>query len=141
VNAEQQAKVDELSALNTDMKNLLEASDIATLFLDEHLGIRRFTSGATRLFKLIPGDVGRPLTDIVTTLNYPDLAADALGVLKSLQCSEKEVPTRTGDDWFTARILPYRTSQNIIEGVVITFFDISRAKRLEAQLRSRAIPT
>jgi two-component system CheB/CheR fusion protein len=136
INAEQQAKVDELSNTNNDMRNLLDATDIATLFLDEHLNVRRYTSGATRLFKLIPGDVGRPFTDLVTDLVYPELAADALEVLRTLAFQQKEVQTRDGSAWFLARILPYRTTQNVIAGVVTTFSDITHAKTLEAQLRA-----
>ena len=135
INAEQQAKVEELSAINNDMKNLLDATEIATLFLDEHLNVRRFTRGATRLFKLIPGDVGRPITDIVNSLDYPDLVADAEKVLNTLACIEKEVPVQRGTAWFATRILPYRTIQNAIGGVVATFTEITRAKTLEAKLR------
>jgi len=136
VNAEQQSKVEELSATNNDMKNLLDATDIATLFLDEQLHVRRFTKGATRIFKLIPGDVGRPITDIVSSLDYPDLERDATEVLRTLVFSEKEVPAQQGEAWFSTRILPYRTIQNAIGGLVVTFTEITRAKALEAQLRS-----
>ncbi len=138
VNAEQQAKVDELSTMNDDMKNLLNATDIATLFLDEHLNVRRFTTGATRLFKLIPGDVGRPISDIVNSLDYKDLIEDAQEVLRSLASQEKELTREDGKGWFTVRILPYRTSQNVIGGVVVTFMDISKTKALEAKLRLQA---
>jgi two-component system CheB/CheR fusion protein len=138
VNAEQQARVEELSAMNNDMRNLLDATDIATLFLDQRLHVRRFTKGATRLFKLIPGDVGRPITDIASTLDYPGLEADATDVLSTLMFSEKDVSTRKGDAWFSARILPYRTLKNTIEGVVVTFTEITRAKSLEAELRKGA---
>ena len=140
VNAEQHAKVDDLSTLNDDMKNLLNATDIATLFLDEHLNVRRFTTGATRLFKLIPGDVGRPITDIMNNLDYKDLVADAQEVLSTLALNEKELQTQDGQGWFTVRILPYRTGKNVIAGVVVTFNDISQAKALEARLRTQAKP-
>jgi two-component system CheB/CheR fusion protein len=135
VNAEQQSKVEELSAINNDMKNLLDATDIATLFLDEHLNVRRFTKGATRIFKLIPGDVGRPITDIVNSLDYPDLAGDATEVLQTLVFQEKEISAQQGQVWYSTRILPYRTIQNAIGGVVVTFTEITRAKFLEAGLR------
>jgi len=134
VNLELQSKVDELSTANNDMKNLLNSTDIATVFLDGALHVRRFTSQATRLFKLIPGDVGRPLSDIVTDLDYPTLLADAEEVLRTLAFSDKEVPAADGR-WFQVKIMPYRTLENVIDGVVITFNDIGRAKRLEAQLR------
>jgi two-component system CheB/CheR fusion protein len=137
VNAEQQSKVEELSATNNDMKNLLDATDITTLFLDEQLNVRRFTKGATRIFKLLPGDIGRPITDIVNTLDYPDLARDATEVLRTLVYCEKEVSAQQGDAWYSTRILPYRTIQNAIGGVVVTFTEITRAKALEADLRTK----
>ncbi|WP_306590482.1 chemotaxis protein CheB [Geothrix sp. 21YS21S-4] len=137
VNAEQQAKVDELSTTNNDMQNLLDATDVATLFLDEQLNVRRFTTGATRLFKLIPGDVGRPITDIVNDLDYPDLAGDALEVLRTRASCEKELRSRGGKTWHSVRILPYRTPQSASAGVVVSFTDISRAKALEAELRGQ----
>jgi two-component system CheB/CheR fusion protein len=136
VNAEQQSKVEELSATNNDMKNLLDATDITTLFLDEQLNVRRFTKGATRIFKLIPGDIGRSITDIANTLDYPDLARDATEVLRTLVYCEKEVSAQQGEAWYSTRILPYRTIQNAIGGVVVTFTEITRAKALEADLRT-----
>ncbi|MDD5367156.1 MAG: PAS domain-containing protein, partial [Gallionellaceae bacterium] len=134
VNVELQAKVDELSTTNNDMKNLLNSTDIATIFLNNALHLRRFTTQATRVFKLIPGDVGRPLSDIVTDLVYPELADDAQEVLRTLAYSDREIATGDGR-WYQIKIMPYRTMQNVIDGVVITFNDISRAKRLEAELR------
>jgi len=134
VNHELQAKVDELSRSSDDMKNLLNSTDIATLFLDEALLVRRFTTQAAGIIKLIPGDVGRPITDIVTDLDYPKLADDIRGVLKIKAFAEKQVATRDGR-WFTVRIMPYRTQENRIHGVVITFADITVAKNLEAALR------
>ena len=138
VNAELQAKVEELSRSNNDMKNLLNSTDIATLFLDEHLKVRRFTTQATKIFKLIPGDAGRPITDLSSDLLYPDLAADTQEVLDKLNFKEKSVETREGH-WFTVRIMPYRTLDNRIDGVVITFSDITVAKKLEAQLREQQV--
>lgn len=137
VNVELQSKVDELSGANNDMKNLLNSTDIATVFLDNTLHVRRFTTQATHLFKLIPGDVGRPLSDIVTHLLYPELRNDALEVLRTLAFVEREVATND-ERWFQIKIMPYRTMQNVIDGVVITCTDISRAKKLEAQLRAAA---
>jgi two-component system CheB/CheR fusion protein len=134
VNVELQSKIDELSSANNDMKNLLNSTDMATVFLNNALHIRRFTTQATRLFKLIPGDVGRALSDIVTDLDYPGLLHDAEDVLRTLVFVDREV--RTGDQrWFQVKIMPYRTLENVIDGVVITFNDISRAKLLEAELR------
>jgi two-component system CheB/CheR fusion protein len=134
VNHELQAKVDELSQANNDMKNLLDSTDIATLFLDDALNVRRFTPQTASIIKLIAGDAGRPITDIATDLDYPGLAADARQVLGSLVFIEKQVATRDGR-WFLVRIMPYRTLENRINGVVITFSNITAAKTLEAQLR------
>jgi len=134
VNHELQAKVDELSRTSNDMKNLLNSTDIATLFLDNALLVRRFTTQTAKIIKLIPGDVGRPITDIVITLDYPALAEDAQQVLKTLVFIEKQVSARDGR-WFTVRIMPYSTLENRIDGVVITFADITVAKNLETALR------
>jgi len=134
VNVELQSKVDELSATSNDMKNLLNSTDIATVFLDDKLHVRRFTSQATAIFKLIPGDLGRPLTDIVHELDYPELKNDAEQVLKTLVFSEKQIASRD-NRWYVVKILPYRTLENVIDGVVITFIDISEAKHLESELR------
>ena len=134
VNSELQGKVDELSRSNNDMKNLLNSTDIATLFLDMNLNVRRFTTQATKIIKLIPGDVGRPITDLSSDLLYPELTDDAREVLRKLGFAEKPVNARDGR-WFTVRIMPYRTHDDRIDGVVITFTDITVAKVLEAQLR------
>jgi len=134
LNAELQAKVDELSQASNDMKNLLESTDIATLFLDKELHVRRFTTPATKIIKLIPGDVGRPITDLASDLDYPMLAADVRDVLRTLAATEKSVAACDGR-WFTVRIMPYRTLDDRIDGVVITFADITKAKTLEAKLR------
>jgi two-component system CheB/CheR fusion protein len=136
VNAELQVRVDELSRSNNDMKNLLNSTDIATLFLDGDLKVRRFTTQATKIIKLIAGDVGRPITDLASDLLYPELTADAQEVLRKLGFVEKPVNARDGR-WFTVRIMPYRTLDDRIDGVVITFADITTAKRLEVQLREK----
>jgi chemotaxis methyl-accepting protein methylase len=136
VNGELQVKVDELSRSNNDMKNLLNSTDIATLFLDNDLNVRRFTTQATKIIKLIPGDVGRPITDLASDLLYPDLSADARSVLRKLGFAEKPVNARDGR-WFSVRIMPYRTLDDRIDGVVITFSDITEAKTLEARLRGQ----
>ncbi|MBA6288878.1 chemotaxis protein CheB [Colwellia sp. MB3u-4] len=134
VNTELQSKVDDLSWVNNDMKNLLNSTEIATIFLDNGLRVRRFTNYATHLFKLIPSDVGRPLSDIVTELDYTSLQKDAREVLDTLVFIEKEI-TASNNRWFRVRIMPYATQENVIDGVVITFTDISEAKLLESQLR------
>ena len=133
VNAELQSKIDEFSRVNNDMKNLLNSTDIATLFLDKDLNIRRFTNQATKIFKLIKNDIGRPFTDLVSDLIYPELAADALEVLRTLVFAEKQIPTKD-IRWFTIRIMPYRTFDDRIDGLVITFINISDHKKLETQL-------
>lgn len=136
VNAELQAKLQELSSSSNDMKNLLDSTDIAMLFLDRHLNVRRFTHQATKIIKLIPSDVGRPITDLVSNLDDPALSADAREVLRSLVPKEKPVSTPDGR-WFSVRIMPYRTLDDRIDGVVITFADITVAKTLEAELREK----
>jgi len=137
VNAELQSKVDELSRTSNDMKNLLNSTDIATLFLDNQLNVRRFTPQATKIIKLIPADEGRPITDLATELRYPELSEDAREVLRTLASIEKPISARDSR-WFTVRIMPYRTLDDRIDGVVITFADITSAKLLETKLRSRS---
>ena len=134
VNAEQQSKMDEMSWLNNDMKNLLNSTQIVTVFLDNDLHIRRFTTGADKLFKLLPGDVGRPLSDIVSDLLYTEMTEEAREVLRTLSFSEKQIATTDGR-WYSVRIMPYRTLADVIGGVVITFSNITAAKALEAELR------
>ncbi|MDI1247292.1 MAG: PAS domain-containing protein, partial [Lacunisphaera sp.] len=136
VNAELQAKVDQLSQASNDMKNLLDSTDIATLFLDKALNIRRFTPQATKIIKLITSDTGRPITDLASELRYPELADDAREVLRKLTAVEKPIGARDGR-WFTVRIMPYRTLDDRIDGVVITFANITAAKTLEANLREK----
>jgi len=133
VNAELQAKVDDYSRVNNDMKNLLNSTEIATLFLDKELNIRRFTLQATRIFKLIKSDIGRPFTDQTSDLRYPDLAEDAREVLRTLIFIQKEVPATDGR-WFLVRIMPYRTFDDRIDGLVITFINISEHKKTEQKL-------
>ncbi|QXE92461.1 PAS domain-containing protein [Geomonas subterranea] len=134
VNAEQQSKMDELARMNNDMRNLLNSTEIATVFLDNDFRIRRFTKGVNKLFKLIPGDVGRPLGDIVSHLHYPQIIEEAEEVLRTLVFSERQIATNNGG-WYLVRIMPYRTMEEVIDGVVITFSDITAAKALEAGLR------
>jgi two-component system CheB/CheR fusion protein len=134
VNAEQQSKMDDLSRLNNDMKNLLNSTEIVTVFLDNELRVRRYTTGADKLFNLIQGDVGRPLSDITNDLLYPGMTEEARKVLRSLAFSEKQISATDGR-WFSVRIMPYRTMEDVINGVVITFVNITAAKALEAQLR------
>ena len=134
VNAELQTKVYNLSEVNDDMKNLLDSTEIATLFLDASLHVRRFTAQAAKLIKLIPNDLGRPVTDIATDLFYPELAEDVAEVLRTLIFVEKPISARNGR-WFTIRIMPYRTLDNRIVGVVITLVEVTHAKTLEDEVR------
>ncbi len=136
VNAELQTKLDELSGANNDMKNLLNSTDIATVFLDNELHVRRFTLQAKTIIKFIPSDIGRPITDLASDLLYPELVADAHEVLRTLVYCERSITSHDGR-WFTVRVMPYRTVDNRIDGVVITFADITAAKKVEAELRSR----
>jgi two-component system CheB/CheR fusion protein len=136
VNAELQAKVDQLSQASNDMKNLLDSTDIATVFLDRELKVRRFTPQATTIINLIATDAGRPITDLTSGLRYPELTADAREVLRKLAAIEKTISAEDGR-WFTVRIMPYRTLDDRIDGVVITFANITIAKTLEAKLRLR----
>ena len=134
VNYELQAKLDDLSLATNDMKNLLDSTKIATLFLDNSLCVKRFTNQMSVVSKLISSDVGRPITDIASDLFYPELTEDVGEVLRTLNTVEKQVKSYNGC-WFNARILPYRTLEDKIDGVVITFVNITESKVLEAELR------
>ncbi len=133
VNAELQAKLDELSATSNDMKNLLNSTEIATVFLDNSLKVRRYTEHVNQIIKLIPGDIGRPVTDLAISLIYPDLANDAREVLRTLIPLDKSLVSQ-GGRWFATRLMPYRTFDNRISGIVITFTDMTVVKKLEAEL-------
>ena len=134
INVELQSKLDDLALAQSDMQNLLNSTDIATLFLDKDLNVRRYTEQIKRIVNLRDADIGRPLSDLTTTLNYPELDADAKNTLRTLAFSEKEISTSDGH-WFKVRIMPYRTVANVIQGAVITFVDITAAKQLESRLR------
>ena len=134
LNSELQSKLDDLALAQSDMQNLLNSTDIATLFLDSALNVRRYTDKITRIIQLREGDIGRPLTDLASTLNYPQLNDDAKETLRTLTPTEKQISTTDGL-WFMVRIKPYRTLSNVIQGVVITLIDITAAKDLEARLR------
>jgi two-component system CheB/CheR fusion protein len=130
VNAELQGKIEELSRANDDMKNLLNGTDIATVFLDSQLNIKRYTEQAKHVIRLIHSDVGRPIADLVSRLRYDRLVEDAHEVLRTLVFKETEVRAQDGS-WYLMRILPYRTIENMIDGLVITFIDITKFKALQ----------
>jgi len=134
VNAELQTKIDDLSQANSDMINLLAGTQIATVFLGSDLRIKRFTPTAIDLINLIQTDVGRPISDIASKLEYQELAQDAQDVLRTLVSKEKEVRGTNGR-WYLMRIMPYRTLANVIDGVVITFIDITEQKKTQETLR------
>ena len=127
------AKNDALAEANSDIKNLLDSTLIATLFLDKDLRIRNFTPAMTKIFHMRPGDRGRPITDIVTRLSYPDLIRDVKKVLDSLSMIEHEMTAPQDGGTFLMRILPYRTVDHVIAGVVITFTDITERKCQEEE--------
>jgi two-component system CheB/CheR fusion protein len=137
VNHELQSKVDELSRSDNDMKNLLKSTDLAFLFLDADLRVRRFTTPTAKIIKLIPADIGRPITDLASDLDYPELADDAREVLRTLILKEKQATTRDGRA-YSVRVMPYRTLENVIDGVVITFADASAVRALETAAREQA---
>lgn len=113
-----------------DMTNLLNSTAVATIFLRSHLEIKRYTTPATQVMVLIPTDVGRPIHDLTSNLDYPALVSDAKEVLRTLVSQEKEVRTHNGT-WYLVRIIPYRTAENLIDGLVLTFVDIDHVKRAE----------
>lgn len=134
VNSELQSKIDQLSRAENDMRNLLDTIKMGIIFLDNNLHVKRFTMAATRVFNLIVSDVGRPISHIVSNLEYENLIADAQEVLEKLVL--KEIEVRTKDKrWYLVRIVPYRTMENVIEGVVITFTDVNEVKQSEEELR------
>ena len=128
VNTELQAKVEDLAQTTSDMQNLLNNTDVATIFLDRELRVKRYTEPARRLVNLIPSDVGRPLSDLSSNIVYGTLIDDCRQVLDTLERKEVEIRTREGS-CHLMRAMPYRTTENMIDGVVITFLDIDRPKR------------
>ena len=136
VNSEPKDKNDELLRSYSDLNNFLNSTEIAAIFLDNELKIRCFTPMATQMFNLLPVDVGRPLEHIVSNLAEGSVIEDTRRVLSTLVLSQKEVRTNQGI-WQMMRILPYRTEDNLVEGVVITFTDINAQKKALAQVEQR----
>lgn len=135
VNAELMANNDLLSNLNSDLQNLLNSTQIATIFLDENLRIRNFTPSMADIFSVRVGDRGRPLTDIVSLLAYGDLRQDVAKVLRDLTVVERELQVKERGTSFTMRIRPYQTVERVIDGVVLTFVDITERKKAEQAQR------
>jgi two-component system, chemotaxis family, CheB/CheR fusion protein len=135
VNLELKLKVEETAKANDDLHNLVASTDIATVFVDRDMSIKRFTPRAADVFRLIPADIGRSLLDLKHSLDYPDLAADAAMAFQALRTIEREVGSEDGR-WYIARILPYRTAGDRIEGAVMTFIDITRRRAAEEAARS-----
>ena len=133
VNSELKGKVDELAHANSDLQNLMASTAIAIVFLDRELRITRFTPPAVDIFHLIPGDIGRPLNDLRHRLDYPELRTDAAGVLGALMPVDREVAGPGGRSYL-ARLLPYRTTDDRIAGVVLTCVDITESKRTQETL-------
>ncbi len=134
INSELQTKLDDLALAQSDMQNVLNSIEIAILFLDQNLNVRRYTDRAAKIINLRESDVGRPLSDLTTSLQYPKLHEDALETLRTLAFSEKQVPA-SDNRWFTVRIMPYRRLDNVIDGVVITLLDITEAKKISPSAR------
>jgi two-component system CheB/CheR fusion protein len=134
LNSELHARVEELAQVNNDQQNFLSSTEIGTIFLDTAFCIRRFTPAAAKVFNLIPSDVGRPISDITSRLE-PDrpISGEAMKVLKTLIPENVEVRTKDGE-WFSAKILPYRTTENLIDGLVLTFSEITPLKKIELVL-------
>lgn len=124
VNSELLAKIQHLSHSHTDMQNLHENINIATIFLDTHMQVRRFTPGISKIYRLIHADVGRPLNDIKSSLVDDNTLTDAENVLETLVSIEREISTRE-NEWYLMRIQPYRTMDNVVDGVIMTFIDIT----------------
>jgi two-component system CheB/CheR fusion protein len=135
VNNQLQAKMEELEGTTNDLSSLLSSTDIAVIFLDASFRIRRFTPAVRDLMELIPSDTGRPLSDLALKFADAELLPDARVVLGKLVPVEREIASESGR-WYLRRVLPYRTPENHIEGVVITFVDITARKHAEDGLRS-----
>jgi two-component system CheB/CheR fusion protein len=136
VNSELQIRIEQMASMQDDMKNLLDNLRPGTIFLDRHLAIRRFTREATKVYRLVPADVGRALGDIRSELQGVDLLSDARSVLDGLVPVEREVAT-AGGIWYLARIQPYRTVDDLIDGVVLTFDDVTERVQAIALRKAR----
>lgn len=136
VNMQYQAKAEELSKLNNDMKNLLDATEIGIIFLNNNLELLRYTPPIKKMFNIIPSDVGRSLSDIVSNFDYQHVEDIIREVIDRLITKEVEVQTKTGD-WFNIRIMPYRTMDNFISGAVLTFTLLTGYKQIQSRLQQQ----
>jgi two-component system CheB/CheR fusion protein len=134
VNTELQSKIEQLAGMQNDMKNLLDNINVGTIFLDEKLNIKRYTREAIDIYRLVASDIGRALNDIKSNIDKDDLLSDAHAVLDNLTAREREICTLSGQ-WYSARIQPYRTLDNVIEGVVLTFANISQRIITDAAMK------
>lgn len=134
VNEELKLRVEEGAQLNDDLQNFVASTGTVAIFIDRGLRIRRFTKVSNRLFNLIASDIGRPLFDIAHRIDYPGMAADIASVFDTLQATEREVRGEDGS-WYIARLLPYRTAEEKVDGLVLCFIDISKRKAIEDHLR------
>jgi two-component system CheB/CheR fusion protein len=137
LNMQYQAKTEESNLTANDMKNLLDATDIALIFIDNNMIIKRFTQSVGRIINLVPSDVGRPLQHFASNLRYEHLLRDVQQVLDRLTSVELNIQS-TNDEWYTVRILPYRTLDNYINGAIITFTRITGLKNQQVQLQDTA---
>src|SRR5690606_2105951 len=137
LNHQLEAKVAELQSTTNDLDNLLTSSNVPTIFLDTEWRIRRYTPSCLELFNLIPSDVGRPLTDISSSIDDPELLDEARQVLHDLKPRERQVQSRSGERYYQRRVLPYRTSDKRVEGVVVTYSDVTQLQRVALKLSRR----
>ncbi len=138
VNAELQTKIDDLSCVNNDLNNLLVSTEIGTIFLDSSLRIKRFTPSVAKIFNLINTDIGRPISDLTAKTTHEGIYADCGKVLATLNTIEKTIGVKSGDS-FSMRILPYRTLENVIDGLVLTFTDITAIVNARENARLAAV--
>jgi two-component system CheB/CheR fusion protein len=128
-----------MTEINNDINNLFTSTEVGIIFLDTQLGIRRFTPNMTQFFNLIPTDAGRSLRDITSKTGDDRICQDAEEVLATLQTKEMEIKAGGDGKWYNLRFLPYRTSENMIDGVVLTFVDITERKSLESLIQAARI--
>ena len=135
INAEMSSKNELLVSLNSDLKNVFESTEIATMFLDMGLRVKSFTPGITDIFHLRDADIGRPITEVVSLVEYPELEKDVRTVLRKLGVVERELTLKSAGATYVLRVRPYRTVHNVIDGVVLTFIDVTGRHAVDAALR------